>query len=173
FRGEVIRFALLSAQYRSELDFSKELLDQSRASLDTLYGFLRDNKKVTVTEVDIREQPVYQALLDDLNTPVAISELYALARSMGAAEGEEKSRIKSIILKAGSLLGLLQQDPDEWFQSGAEGGISAVEIEHLIAERIQAKGDKNYARADEIRSYLESEGVLLEDSREGTKWKRA
>jgi len=173
YRGEVIRFALLSAQYRSELDFSKELLDQSKASLDTLYGFLRENKAVAVTKVDIRDQPVYQALLDDLNTPIAISELYALARSLGVADGEEKSRIKSIILSAASLLGLLQQDPDEWFQSGDEGGISAGKIEQLIAERVQAKLDKNYARADEIRSHLESEGVLLEDSREGTKWKRA
>jgi len=173
YRGEVIRYALLSAQYRSELDFSKELLDQSKASLDTLYGFLRESKEVPGIDVNLEEQPVYKALLDDLNTPVAISELYALAKSMGSAESKEKPQLKSVMLKAGSLMGLLQQDPDAWFQSGEEGQISPGQIEQLIAERVQAKLDKNYARADEIRSHLESEGVLLEDSREGTKWKRA
>ncbi len=173
YRGEVIRYALLSAQYRSELDFSKELLDQSKASLDTLYGFLRESKEVPGIDVNLEEQPVYKALLDDLNTPVAISELYALSKSMGSAESKEKPQLKSVMLKAGSLMGLLQQDPDAWFQSGEEGQISPGQIEQLIAERVQAKLDKNYARADEIRSHLESEGVLLEDSREGTKWKRA
>jgi cysteinyl-tRNA synthetase len=173
YRGEVIRYALLSAQYRSKLDFSKELLDQSKASLDTLYGFLRESKEVPGIDVNIEKQPVYRALLDDLNTPVAISELYTLAKSMGSAESKEKPQLKSVMLKAASLMGLLQQDPDAWFQSGEEGQISLDEIEQLIAERGQAKLDKNYARADEIRSHLESEGVLLEDSREGTKWKRA
>jgi cysteinyl-tRNA synthetase len=175
YRGEVIRFALLSAQYRSELDFSKELLEQSRASLDTLYGFLRDNLDVPVDDnLDIGAEPVYRALLDDLNTPVAISELYALAKSLGSADDAEKSRIKSVMLRAGYLMGLLQQDPDEWFQqTGSAGQISADKIEGLIEERTQAKLDKNYARADEIRAQLEAEGVLLEDSREGTKWKRA
>jgi cysteinyl-tRNA synthetase len=175
YRGEVIRFALLSAQYRSELDFSRELLEQSRASLDTLYGFLRDHQDVQVDDTaDIKGEPVYQALLDDLNTPVAISELYALAKSLGSASSDEKTQIKSVMHKAGYLLGLLQQDPDEWFQqSGSSDQISADEIEALIEERAQAKLDKNYARADEIRAQLEAEGVLLEDSREGTKWKRA
>jgi cysteinyl-tRNA synthetase len=173
YRGEVIRYALLSAQYRSELDFSKELLDQSKASLDTLYGFLRENISTAAIDVDLDDQPVYKALLDDLNTPVAISELYALAKSLGSAESNEKTQLKSVMLKAGSLMGLLQQDPDAWFQSGEADQISSDEIEQLIAERVQAKLDKNYVRADEIRSHLESEGVLLEDSREGTKWKRA
>ena len=173
YRGEVIRYALLSAQYRSELDFSKELLDQSKASLDTLYGFLRENISTAGIDVDLDDQPVYKALLDDLNTPVAISELYALAKSLGSAESNEKTQLKSVMLKVGSLMGLLQQDPDAWFQSGEADQISSDEIEQLIAERVQAKLDKNYVRADEIRSHLESEGVLLEDSREGTKWKRA
>lgn len=175
YRGEVIRFALLSAQYRSELDFSKELLDQSRASLDTLYGFLRDNMDIDVDEnIEIQGQPVYQALLDDLNTPIAISELYALAKSLGSVSEDAKAGVKSTLLKAAEFLGILQQDPNQWFQQ-ADGDeeISSEEIEALIAERQQAKLDKNYGRADEIRSELESKGVLLEDSREGTKWKRA
>ena len=174
YRGEVIRFALLSAQYRSELDFSHELLEQSRASLDSLYGFLRDHADVEVdAAINIKSEAVYQALLDDLNTPVAISELYALSKGLSSASSEEKVRLKSIVLKAGELLGLLQQDPDHWFQqTDGDGGLSAEEIESLIAERQQAKLDKNYARADQIRQHLDDQGVLLEDSREGTRWKR-
>ena len=110
YRGEVIRYALLSAQYRSKLDFSKELLDQSKASLDTLYGFLRESKEVPGIDVNIEKQPVYRALLDDLNTPVAISELYTLAKSMGSAESKEKPQLKSVMLKAASLMGLKVYD---------------------------------------------------------------
>lgn len=175
YRGEVIRFALLSAQYRSELDFSPELLEQSRASLDSLYGFLRDNSDVSVdTDIDIKSEAVYKALLDDLNTPVAISELYALSKSLLTASDEKRIQLKSTILKAAELMGILQQDPDHWFQQAdGEEGLSAEEIEQFIEERKQAKLDKNYARADEIRQSLEQQGILLEDSREGTKWKRA
>lgn len=175
YRGEVIRFALLSAQYRSELDFSPELLDQSRASLDSLYGFLRDNLDVNSDpEIDIQSEAIYQALLDDLNTPIAISELYALSKSLPNASDAEKVRLKSVILKAAGLMGILQDDPDHWFQqTEADDGLSGEDIERLIEERNQAKLNKNYAGADEIRQSLEEQGILLEDSREGTKWKRA
>ncbi|NHN36071.1 cysteine--tRNA ligase [Pseudomaricurvus alcaniphilus] len=176
YKGEVIRFALLSAQYRSELDFSADLLNQSKASLDSLYGFLRDAEEVVADpSVDIKTQPFYSAMLDDLNTPIAISELHQMAKALNKAEAAEKARLKGLILQAGALLGILQQSPEAWFTStagSAEEGISAAEIEALIAERAQAKLDKNYARADEVRQELKALGVVLEDSREGTKWRR-
>ena len=175
YKGEVIRFALLSAQYRSELDFSAELLQQSRASLDSLYGFLRDADDVEFDpEVDIRDTSFYAALLDDLNTPVAISELHQLAKALNKASATEKVRLKSLILQAGRLLGILQQSPDDWFTSGVgdDSGLSGDEIQTLIDERQQAKLDKNYARADNIRQQLKEQGIVLEDSREGTKWRR-
>ncbi len=174
YKGEVIRFALLSAQYRSELDFSVDLLNQSKASLDSLYGFLRDAKDVQASSTaSIKEQPIYAALLDDLNTPIAISELHQMAKAMNKADVEEKSRLKAVILNAAKLMGLLQEDPERWFTDGiGEEGISAEEIESMIQSRVQAKLDKDYARADEIRKELKDKGVVLEDSREGTKWKR-
>ena len=173
-RGEVIRFALLSAQYRSEQDFSAELLEQSRASLDSLYGFLRDARQVpTPTQVDLKGSRLYQALLDDLNTPIAISELHQLCKAMNRATGGEQAELKGLILAAGELMGLLLDDPEHWFQrEDSEGGIGAEQIESLIAQRQQAKLDKDYARADAVRQQLRDQGVLLEDSREGTKWKR-
>lgn len=173
YRGEVIRFALLSAHYRSELNFSASLLDDASSALDTLYGFLRNAQDIPADqELDISKTAVYQALLDDLNSPIAIRELHALAKAMNKAEGEEKALFKSQLIKSAGLMGLLQQNPEEWFQAGGEGEPAAEDIEALIAERIQAKKDKNYARSDEIRDSLKAQGVALEDSREGTKWRR-
>lgn len=174
YKGEVIRFALLSAQYRSELDFSVDLLNQSKASLDSLYGFLRDAKDVEASvSVSLKDQPIYAALLDDLNTPIAISELHQMAKAMNKADAEERARLKALILNAGQLMGLLQEDPEVWFTDGiGEDSISSEDIEIMIQARVQAKLDKDYARADEIRKELKDKGVVLEDSREGTKWKR-
>jgi len=174
YKGEVIRFALLSAQYRSELDFSLDLLAQSKSSLDSLYGFLRDAQDIEVdTTVDIKSHPLYAALLDDLNTPIAISELHQMAKALNKADADEKVRLKSLIIQAGKLMGLLQQNPEQWFTSSAsQEGISAEDIEAMIEARVEAKLGKDYARADEIRQELLSEGVVLEDSREGTKWRR-
>lgn len=176
YKGEVIRFALLSAQYRSELDFSADLLEQSKASLDSLYGALREVADIEPKiNINIKDHEVYCALLDDLNTPIAISELHQIAKKLNKAEDAEKAELKALLIEAGDLMGLLQQDPEQWFQStaGAGEGITAEDIEALIEERAQAKKDRNFARADGIREDLLAQGVVLEDSREGTKWKRS
>ena len=115
----------------------------------------------------------YQALNDDLNTPVAIAEIHALAKQLNKAMDEDKPALKARIIAAGNLLGILGQDPQEWLQNaGSDDAITAEEIETLIQARADAKADKDFARADEIREDLLAKGVLLEDSRDGTKWKR-
>ena len=174
YKGEVLRFALLSAQYRSELDFSKALLDQAKASLDSLYTALKDcaDIKPDMT-APLDAQPAYKALLDDLNTPIAIAELHQLAKALNKADAADKAVLKGQLLRCAELMGLLQAEPESWFKDSAgEAGISADEVEALIAERQQSKLDKNYARADEIREQLKAQGVVLEDSREGTQWRR-
>jgi cysteinyl-tRNA synthetase len=124
--------------------------------------------------VALADEPFYQALCDDLNTPVAIAEVHALAKALHKAAAHEKPALKARMLAAGELLGILQQDPQQWLQSAKDAdAISTQEIESLIAQRHQAKLDKNYDLADEIREGLVSRGVILEDSREGTRWKRA
>ena len=174
YRGEVLRFALLSAHYRSPLNFSAELLEQAQATLDSLYSTLRDVHNIALDmEIDLNDEPFYKALNDDLNTPVAIAEVHALAKQLHKASAVEKPGLKGRILAAGNLLGILEQDPVEWLQStAASDAIRAAEIEALIEQRQQAKLAKNYARADEIRAELLAQGVVLEDSREGTQWKR-
>jgi cysteinyl-tRNA synthetase len=175
YRGEVLRFALLSAHYRSPLNFSAELLEQAQSTLDSLYSTLRDVQDIALDmEVPLADEPFYQALNDDLNTPVAIAEIHALAHALHKATDEEKPALKGRMLAAGNLLGILEQDPEHWLQVAASAdAISAGEIEALIEERQQAKLAKDYGRADEIRQSLAEQGVVLEDSREGTKWKRA
>jgi len=174
YRGEVLRFALLSAHYRSPMNFSAELLEQSEATLGSLYSTLRDVQDIALdVEVPLAQEPFYQALNDDLNTPIAIAEIHALARQLHKATAAQRPMLKARMLAAGDLLGILQQDPEAWLQwGGDEDALSADAIEALIAERQQAKLAKNYARADEIRQELLDQGVVLEDSREGTQWRR-
>ncbi|MEH6581655.1 MAG: cysteine--tRNA ligase [Halioglobus sp.] len=174
YRGEVLRFALLSAQYRSPLNFSVELLEQAEATLSNLYGSLREVSDITaITDIDLTSEPFYAALNDDLNTPEAIAELHALTKELNKSAPDDKPLLKGRILAAAQLLGVLQQDPQQWLHGAASDDlISAEEVEALIEERQQAKLDKNYARADEVRDLLLEQGIVLEDSREGTKWKR-
>lgn len=175
YRGEVLRFALLSAHYRSPLNFSAELLEQAQSTLNALYATLRDVQDIPLdTEVVLEDEPFYRALNDDLNTPVAIAEIHALAKALHKADAADKPALKARILAAGNLLGVLEQDPQAWLQdTTAQSSISEQEVEALIAQRQQAKLESNYARADEIRETLAARGVVLEDSREGTRWKRA
>jgi cysteinyl-tRNA synthetase len=170
----VLRFALLSAHYRTPLNFSAELLEQAQTTLDSLYSTLREVHNIDVEmDVCLADEPFYHALNDDLNTPIAIAEIHALAKQLHKAEVGARARLKARILAAGNLLGILQQDAAQWLQ-GAESddAISAEEIEALISERQQAKLAKDYNRADEVRQALLAQGVVLEDSREGTQWKR-
>jgi len=111
------------------------------------------------------------ALCDDLNTPVAISVLHEL---LSAFNKTPTAETKGALLAAAKLLGVLEQDPEAWFTQGRgeKAGLDSDVIDGLIAERAQAKIDKNYARADEIRTELDAQGVILEDSPQGTTWKR-
>ena len=174
YPGEVLRYVILSAHYRSEQNFGRDLLDSAQRSLDSLYGYLRGQP--TVTPNVRKESAGYTALLDDLNTPVAISELYRLAKEMHGAEGEAKAQLHSELMGLASLMGLLQQHPEQWFKQ-ARGGhtdsISEADIEAAIAKRQQAKADKDYAGADQVREDLLAQGIVLEDSREGTTWRRS
>ena len=174
YRGEVLRFALLSAHYRSPLNFSPQLLEQAQATLDSLYSTLRDVQDVELdTEVALAQEPFYQALNDDLNTPVAIAEIHALAKQLHKADAADKPGLKARILAAGNLLGILEQDAEEWLQgASSDDAISSDAIEAMIQARQAAKLAKDYAGADQIREELLAQGVVLEDSREGTKWKR-
>ena len=168
---EALRYALLSAQYRQPLEWSDGLIEQSVRTLDRLYGTLRDLADV---EADASIPASIEAALDDdLNTPAALAEIARIAAEARKAEStEEKAALKSQLLGAGLVLGLLQQDPADWFARGASNDDDA-RIKPLIDERITAKQSRDFARADAIRQQLADEGILLEDTPAGVRWKRA
>ncbi|MCG8533641.1 MAG: cysteine--tRNA ligase [Pseudomonadales bacterium] len=174
--GEALRYGLLSAHYRKPLDWTKDLLSSAKNSLDRLYGALRDAElEVDDSLQHFKLDELEQHLMDDLSTPLALSVLHSIAGDINKAEGEEKAHLQRLLRKAGSFMGLLQQDADAWFKwkpAGEGSGISDDDIEALIQERQDAKLAKNYGRADEIREQLKEQGIILEDSREGTRWTR-
>ena len=176
-RGEVLRFALLSAHYRSPLNFSEELLTQASSALDSLYQALRGRGKDIEPLANYQiahDHPVMRALLDDLNTAGAISELHALASRLNKAEEHDSARIKAELLAAARLMGLLHEHPDQWFQQqdDSHNGLDTRQIEALVAERAAAKKSREFQRADLIRAQLLEAGIQLEDTREGTRWSR-
>jgi cysteinyl-tRNA synthetase len=167
--GEVLRWALLSAHYRAPLDWSEPLLEQSKSSLDRLYGALHRLKDAPHT--DERAPPAFvEALRDDLNTPKAIAELSALAtRANTARTAAEQAAAKGALRAAGGLMGVLDMDPDAWFQKG----VDAAQIQRLVDERIAARKAKNWVEADRLRATLSDLGVVVMDNAEGSTWRRA
>ena len=174
--GEVIRYALLTAHYRKPLDWTKDLLSSAKSSLDRLYGALRDAPQEVDHKLDHpRLRELENQLSDDLATPQVLAVLHALAGEINKAEGDTKLQLQKVLRKAGSFIGLLDQDADTWFKwqpASQQAGLSDSDIDALIAERAQAKKDKNFTRADEIRAELKDQGIILEDSPEGTRWTR-
>jgi cysteinyl-tRNA synthetase len=172
--GEVIRLALLSAHYRQPLDWSGETIESARRMLDRLYGAIRGIE----VPADVRssaEPPdaVVAALEDDLNTPKAMAEIFNLARALNKSDDQaERLRLATEILAAGDLVGLLQNDPEDWFAGADDGALSADDIETLIAQRNEARADKDFAAADAIRDELAAKGVSIEDGPDGTRWRR-
>jgi cysteinyl-tRNA synthetase len=168
---EALRHALLSAHYRQPLEWSDALIEQSVRTLDRLYGTLRDLGDVHADAVI--PAGVEAALDDDLNTPQALSEISRIAADARKAEGHaQRQQLKSQLLGAGLALGLLQQSPSAWFERGLSGEDDA-RIQALIDERAAAKQSRDFARSDAIRDQLAREGVLLEDTPQGVRWKRA
>jgi cysteinyl-tRNA synthetase len=169
---EALRFALLTAQYRQPLDWSETLVEQSIRTLDRLYGTLRDLADVPAPIAIEIPDVVEAALCDDLNTPVALSEIARIAGEARKAESlDDKRRLKSELLGAASALGLLQQEPAAWFARGTDSDDDA-RINALVEERNMAKKARDFTRSDAIRDQLATEGILLEDTAQGVRWRR-
>jgi cysteinyl-tRNA synthetase len=183
-RSEVLRYALLSGQYSSSLTWSDELLAQARASLDSLYQGLRDAADINpLTSTDMEKlaqeefpETVVNALCDDLNTPKALAAMHELAADMRRTTDEvAKAAARRQLLAGGWLLGLLHQNAEIYFTQGQPGdseSLAADAIEALIEQRKAARANGDYAGADRIRDELLASGIELEDSREGTRWRK-
>jgi len=172
--GEAIRLALLSAHYRQPLDWTDAALKEAKAQLDRLYRAL-DSLRDVEAEPGEAPEAFVAALADDLNTPKAMAELHHLAGLANkATDPAERRRLKSELLAAGWLMGLLQQDPAAWLRGAGTGvAVDAAEIEALIAARKEARARKDWAESDRIRNDLAARGILLEDKAGETTWRVA
>ncbi|MEO8161958.1 MAG: cysteine--tRNA ligase, partial [Arenimonas sp.] len=168
---EAVRLGLLSAHYRQPLDWSEGTIEQAIRTLDRLYGTLRDLADLEASADPQLPEAVEAALCDDLNTPSALAELARIAGEARRSDSpEERRRLKSQLLSAGAILGLLQAEPETWF---GRGGDDEARIQALVDERSAAKLARDVERADALRDQLAAAGVQLEDTAQGVRWRRA
>lgn len=166
--GEVIRWALLSAQYRQPLTWTGDILGQAKRQLDRFYRVLNGGLFIEAVEGD--PSPVVEALADDLNTPAAMAALHALRER---AVKEQTAEANADLLAAGRLMGFFSVDPQSWMRGReAAGGMDAAAIEALLAERAEARKARDFARADAIRDELADADILIEDGPNGATWRR-
>ncbi|HKY95009.1 MAG TPA: cysteine--tRNA ligase [Kiloniellales bacterium] len=161
--GEAIRLALLSAHYRQPLDITREKLAEAKTQLDRFYGALREVPQMPGEPV----QAVLAALDEDLNTPLALALLHDQVGQVNRAAGGEKAAFAARLRASGLLLGLLEQEPEAWFQGGGDAAIDA-----LVARRWAARKARDFKQADRIRDDLAAQGIELEDGPGGTRWRR-
>ena len=179
YQPEEIRYFILSSHYRSPLNYSDANLDKAHGALQRLYTALRDAGLVQGSDLDIDYEQRFQAAMnDDFNTPEALAVLFDLTRAMNRAREQghgEVARLATTLRVLAGRLGLLQSDPETYLRSGhsdRQQGPSDEEIEALIAQREQARADRDWQQADRIRNQLTALGVVLEDSSGGTLWRR-
>ena len=185
FHPETIRFFILSSHYRSPVNFSDSALKEAQTSLTRLYQALKSVESLTqpAGEIDKTpfEIPFNQAMCDDFNSAGAVSVLFSLAREINkavnleTAEGNAQALALATLLKdLAQPLNILQLNPTDFLQAkvGETTGLSDSEIEALIEARKQAKADKDFAKADQIRHDLKAQGIELEDGKNGTTWRR-
>ncbi len=169
--AEALRLLFLTAHYHQPFNFTFEGLANAKATLDKFYNALLRVKNVEAEKVE-PTAGLIDALCDDLNTPLALTFLHEDVNQLNKAEtAEEQKKYKSQLLADAYMLGLLFQEPEIWFK-GEQGDDEAQEIEAKIQARLEAKKNKDWATADAIRNELKAQGIILEDTPQGTTWKR-
>jgi len=172
---EVIRYFLASSHYRSAINYSSDNLGQASSALERLYNALKgiDSSSTPVAEDSVYESRFMVAMEDDFNTPEAISVLFDLAREVNRLKQESPESaapLAGLLVQLAGILGFLQLPVEEFLKGGGEN-INAEEIDSLIEQRNQARAEKNWALADEIRDKLKSLNVVLEDKDGETSWR--
>ncbi len=179
YRAEEIRYFIVSSHYRSQLNYAEDQLNNARAALQRFYAALQDTEAVAVPEGSEYQQRFDQALCDDFNTANAIAVMFDLVREINRAKAEgnaEQHALASLLRFLGSVIGLLQDDAEEYLKSTpgqGGGGLSDTAIDELVEQRLQARAAKDWANADRIRDELSAAGIVIEDGAGATRWRRA
>ena len=174
YDAEVVRYFVLRAHYRSPLNYSDQHLNDAKASLSRLYIALKnvDGSELThdIDWIHPSAAKFKLALDDDFNTAEAISVLFDLASELNRGGSVEIARL---LKGLSGILGLLKRDPSEFLQSSVVSDLSTGDIEGLIAKRDEARANRNFAEADQLRQHLLDAGIVLEDSSGKTTWRRS
>ncbi|NNI43494.1 cysteine--tRNA ligase [Pasteurella multocida] len=175
YDAESVRYFLLTAHYRSQLNYSEENLNLAHSALERLYTALRGTDPTAVaTEGQNYLAAFREAMDDDFNTPKAISVLFEIAREINKLKNEDILKANALaarLRELAGILGLLYQDPEQFLQSGSDNDEVAL-IEALIKQRNDARAAKDWASADAARNKLAEMGVVLEDNVNGTTWRK-
>ena len=171
YKGEVLRLTLLSAHYRQPLNWTKEIIDQNSKMLDRFYRSLKELQDVEISS-DLVSEDIMESLLDDLNTPKVLAKLNTLSNTLSSADTDEKRNIKNNLIATGKILGVMQEDPNIWLGYNQTANPEKEEIEGLINQRNEARRSKDFKLADQIRDRLKSKGIEIEDTKNGTIWRK-
>jgi cysteinyl-tRNA synthetase len=175
YNAEAVRYFLISSHYRSQLNYSAENLLQAHSALGRLYTALREVKPATDVDMNNDYVKTFRAAMDDdFNTALALPVLFELARDINkekATDPAKASQLAGLLIKLGSVMGILQGDAETFLQSGTDSD-DVVEIEALITQRNTARANKDWAAADAARDALVAKGIILEDKAGVTTWRR-
>ena len=176
YDGETLRYFLISSHYRSPLNFSETNIESAQSALKRLYIALKGYTENTEDKspIDINyEERLNEALTDDFNTPIALSILFEIAKQINIERTSNPNKanvLSSMLIKLGNFIGILEYNAEDYLKQGSE--LSEAEISEKIAQREAARNSKDFAMSDQIRDELVELGIILEDSANGTTWRR-
>lgn len=176
YQPEVVRYLLVSSHYRSPINYAEDSLREAKGALERFYHALKGLPTVAPAGGEAFEARFAAAMDDDFNSPEACAVLFELAREVNRLRDTDAAAAAGLaarLRELGSVLGVLQLEPEAFLQAGAEGKVNAAEVEALIAARLAARAAKNWAESDRIRDQLTAMGVVLEDGKGGTTWRLA
>ena len=176
YHPEVVRYLLVSSHYRSPINYSEDSLKEAKGALERFYHALKGLPTVAASGGEAFVERFTVAMDDDFNSPEACAVLFEMAREVNRLREQDATAAAGLAARLKELaevLGVLQLEPDAFLQAGAEGKVDAAEVDALIAARLQARTDKNWAESDRIRDQLSAMGVVLEDAKGATSWRLA